>query len=137
MKFGEKIKELRKKNNMTQAELGKAIGVSFRTIQNYELAGIYPRKREIYGKLAEVLGVEEDYLLTEKEEFVTEAREKYGRRGEKDAQEIIEQVAGLFAGGDVTEDTKDEVMMAIQQAYWYAKKENVKYTPKKYRKDNE
>ena len=36
---------------------------------------------------------------------------------------------------EITEETKDEVMQAIQNAYWKAKKENEKYTPKKYRKE--
>lgn len=135
MKFGEKVQTLRKEKHLTQAELAKAVGISARAIQNYEINDAHPRKREIYGKLAEIFDVDLNYLLTEDEEFISQAQEKYGRRGIKDAQELIEQVSGLFAGGEVTEETKDEVMQAIQNAYWLAKKENEKYTPKKYRKD--
>lgn len=135
MKFGEKVQTLRKEKHLTQAELAKAVGISTRAIQNYEINDAHPRKRDIYSKLAEIFDVDLNYLLTEDEEFISQAQEKYGRRGIKDAQELIEQVSGLFAGGEVTEETKDEVMQAIQNAYWLAKKENEKYTPKKYRKD--
>ena len=90
------------------------------------------KKNEV---LARVLDVDVNYLLTEDEEFISEAQERYGRRGAKDAQELVSQISGLFAGGEVTEETKDEVMQAIQNAYWKAKKENEKYTPKKYRNE--
>ena len=40
MKFSEKIKILRSNNNMTQNELAKKLGLTLRTIANYE-AGIY------------------------------------------------------------------------------------------------
>ena len=135
MKFGEKLKTLRKEKKLTQADLAKAVGVSARAIQNYEITDTHPKQRELYGKLAEVLDVDVNYLLTEDEEFISEAQERYGRRGAKDAQELVSQISGLFAGGEVTEETKDEVMQAIQNAYWKAKKENEKYTPKKYRKE--
>ena len=135
MKFGEKVQTLRKEKHLTQAELAKAVGISTRAIQNYEINDAHPRKRDIYNKLAEIFDVDLNYLLTEDEEFISKAQEKYGRRGIKDAQELIEQVSGLFAGGEVTEETKDEVMQAIQNDYWLAKKENEKYTPKKYRKN--
>ena len=135
MKFAEKIRELRKERKMTQAELAKAIGVSPRTIQNYEIADAYPKKREIYDKLAEFFDVDVNYLRTEDEEFVADAREQYGSRGANDAIKLINQVSALFAGGDVDEDTKDEVMKALQNAYWQAKEINKKYTPKKYLKE--
>ena len=137
MKFAEKLRKLRKERKMSQADLGKAIGVSGRTIQNYEIAEAYPKKREIYAKLAEFFEVDLNYLLTEDEEFVAEAREEYGSRGAKDAIKLINQVSALFAGGDVDEDTKDEVMKALQNAYWQAKEINKKYTPKKYLKEND
>lgn len=127
MKFGEKIKALRKEKGISQAELAKTVGLSARAIQDYEIKNAHPKKREIYGKLAEALGVSRNYLLTEDEEFISQAREKYGYQGAKDASELVSQISGLFAGGQVTEEMKDEVMQAIQDAYWAAKNENRKY----------
>ena len=72
MKFGEKLKYLRTEKKLTQADLAKAVGVSLRTYASYEQEGRYPRKRELYGKLAEQLGCDTNYLLTEDEEFVSQ-----------------------------------------------------------------
>ena len=133
MTFGEKVKQLRKEKRLRQDEVAKAVGVSTRTIAAYEAGGRYPRKPEIYEKLAEILGCPRDYLLTEKEEFVEEAGKKYGSRGRKQATEAINSLSGLFAGGELSEQDRDEVFRAITQMYWKAKEENKKYTPKKYR----
>ena len=43
MKFGEKVRDLRKKNSLTQDELAKCLGVSKRTIIGWERDGRYPR----------------------------------------------------------------------------------------------
>ena len=115
MKFCEKVKEARTKAGLKQDEFAKAIGVSLRTISNYEAGTRYPKKRETYYKMAEVMKVDVNYLLTDDEEFMAE-------------------VTGLFAGGELADEDLDEMMKGIQEAYWIAKEKNKKYTPKKYRK---
>lgn len=135
MKFCEKIKEARNKAGLKQDELAKAIGVSLRTITNYESGERYPKKREVYYKLADVLKVDVNYLLTEDEEFLIDAEKQYGKRDAKQAKELLAEVSGLFAGGDLADEDLDEMMKGIQEAYWIAKEKNRKYTPKKYRKD--
>lgn len=137
MKFGEKVREARKQAGLSQEEFAKAIGVSLRTITNYETNGVYPKKREIYPKIAEVLGVDINYLMTESDAFITEANEKYGERGTKQAKELMEEVTGLFAGGKMADEDMDVMMRAITEAYWIAKEKNKKYTPKKYRSKDE
>ena len=52
--------------------------------------------------------------------------------GKKGAEKLLHEVTGLFAGGELAEEDKDELMLAIQEAYVDAKKRNKKYTPKKY-----
>ena len=133
MKFGEKLKALRKERGLTQNELAKAVGVGTRSVVGWEQEGRYPRKRELYAKLAEVLGTEENYLLTEDEQFVSVASEQYGRRGKRQAEQLVAELSGLFAGGELTESDKDAVMIALQKAYFDCKEDNKKYTPKAYR----
>ena len=65
MKFGEKIKELRTQKKMSQTELGKAVGVSLRTVRGWEVEGRYPRHKDLYYKLAEILGCDISYLMSE------------------------------------------------------------------------
>ncbi|MFR6447691.1 MAG: helix-turn-helix transcriptional regulator [Ruminococcus sp.] len=135
MKFCEKLKEARTRAGLKQEELAKALGVSLRTITNYESGERYPKKREIYYKLAELFHTEENYFLNEDEDFLLTAVEKYGSKGAKQARELMEEVSGLFAGGNIADEDLDEMMRGIQEAYWIAKEKNKKYTPKKYRKD--
>lgn len=135
MKFCEKLKEARTRAGLKQEGLAKALGVSLRTITNYESGERYPKKREIYYKLAELFHTEENYFLNEDEDFLLTAAEKYGSKGAKQARELMEEVSGLFAGGNIADEDLDEMMRGIQEAYWIAKEKNKKYTPKKYRKD--
>lgn len=131
MKFAEKVKELRTRKGLSQQQLADAIGVSRRTIINYE-SGTYPRDRNQFKKLAEVLGTTEDYLLTESEQFEAEAYMRYGARGKKQAQTLTEELASLFAaGGELEEEDMKAMIDAIQEAFWIAKLENRKYGHRK------
>ena len=134
MELKDRIAKIRRMRGFTQAELAEKLGVSARAVQNYE-AGTRTPKRDMIAKIAEVLGVDESALATDEEFFVIEAKEKYGSKGKAAAQKLIESAAALFAGGDISEDDKANVMEALQEAYWEAKIANKKYTPKKYRKD--
>lgn len=133
MKFGEKLREQRVKLNLTQQEVANKIGIALRTYTNYENAEKHPRKRETYMKLAELFEVDTNYLLTENEEFTIQAHEQYGSRGAKQAQNMVEQIGQMFAGGELSEDDMDAVMKSMQKLYWDSKEENKKYAPKKYR----
>ncbi len=130
MKFSDKVKNARNKAGMTQVELAKALGVSLRTITNYETGDRYPKKRETYKILADVLKVDMNYLFTENEEFAVQAHEQYGKSGGEQAEELLAQMGGLFAGGKLSEADMDGVMRAIQDLYWRAKEENKKYAKK-------
>lgn len=74
--FGEKIRYLRHKNNLTQKQLGMAVGFPENTadirIAQYETNARTPRE-ELLKKLAQVLGVQKDILtvpvLTKPKEF--------------------------------------------------------------------
>lgn len=60
--FGEKLINLRKKNQLTQKELAKKIGVTPSTISKYENATHKP-PIFILAKLAETLGTTTEFLL--------------------------------------------------------------------------
>ncbi len=137
MKFSEKIRTLRTGKNLTQKETAAFCGVSMRTYISYEQEGRYPRKREIYEKLAELFGVDKNYLLTEDEAFVSEASRRYGNRGRQQAEALVAELSGLFAGGELSDSDRDAVMIALQKVYFECKEENQKYTPNKYKPDHE
>ena len=135
MELKDNIARLRKVRGLTQIELAKKIGVTTRAIQNYESGTRVPRI-DVVTKIANALEVDVDDLVSDNDNFVLQASEQYGSRGKASAETLIENATALFAGGDITEEDKANVMEALQEAYWRSKIKNKKYTPKKYRKDN-
>ena len=136
MSFGDKLRELRLEQNLTQEELAKKIGVSHKTVSRYEKNETRPRYRKIYDKIAEVLGTTHNYLVTDEESFVLDAKEQFGTRGAKQAEQLVNDMVGLMAGDEVPDEDKRAILEAIQEAYYISKHENKKYTPKKYLKDD-
>ena len=133
MTFKERLREKRQEAGLTQAELAKKVSVTDRTIQNYELGTRKPQTMKIVSDLAIALGTTPDHLLGTAETYVVEAREKGGRKAAKDIDELVSEVTGLFAGGQLSEDALEGAMKALNDAYWLAKEKNKKYAPKKYR----
>ncbi len=64
--LGVRVKQLRKKREMTQTQLGEAVGVTYQNIQNLEAGGV--NNPRYLTPLAELLGVTVDYLLNGKNE---------------------------------------------------------------------
>lgn len=110
MTFGEKVKSERTKLGLNQDELASKIGVTRRVICSYENDKSRPRGLDRYKKLAEALNLNINYLLSEDEAFIASAGEKYGSRGAKQARELMEEVTGLFAGGEMAEEDMDVMM---------------------------
>lgn len=131
MPFAKKLKDLRESKNMTQEELANYCQVSLKTISRYESGQSKPRYRKTYDALAEALDTTHDYLVTDEEDFILSARERYGSVGAKDAEEMVKGVIGLMAGGEVPEKDKKAILDAISEAYYIAKTENKKYSPNK------
>lgn len=143
MTFGEKLKEARLALNLSQTELSQMTGISERSLYTYEQLGTIPRKSNIR-KLTEALHISVSYLLDEDEidtqshidedMFIADAKEKFGAKGAKEAQEVLGRVSSLFAGGDLDDDAKDVFFQALMTVYMDSKKTaQEKFTPKKYR----
>ena len=129
------LKEKRIESGLTQVELAQKAGVSARTIQNYEMGTRKPRNLEVIQQIAEVLQTTPDYLLGSSGTYVVEAQEKGGAKAARDIEALVSEVTGLFAGGELSEESMDGAIKALNDAYWIAKEKNRKYTPKKYRPD--
>ena len=63
--IGERIRKARLARGLTQAELGKKIGVSQRMVTYYEVRGVSPTP-ELLVKLAHVLGIPVEELVGQK-----------------------------------------------------------------------
>ena len=108
MRFGEKLRKLRKDSHLTQAELAKRAGLGLKTITNYEKGTTYPQDRRVYGVLAEILGTSADYLHNENDDFISMAGKEFiyrvARRGKADRS--------VPAGGEMAEEDMDELMLS-------------------------
>jgi len=132
MTFGEKVRAAREAKNMTQEQLADAIGMSKRMVSYWENHGKVPKSRETYPIIADVLGIDVSVLLDDDAEFVVKAAETYGNRGAQQALQLVQQITGLYAGGELEEEDMDAMMKAIQDAYWIAKQKNKRHTNKRY-----
>lgn len=136
MGFKERLKEKRVEAGLTQAELAEKVSVTARTIQNYEMGTRKPNSK-VVADIAMALGTTVDYLLTSADIYVEAVREKGGAKAARDIEELVGEVTGLFAGGQLSEDALEGAMRALNDAYWMAKEKNKKFTPKKYRHEGE
>lgn len=132
MTFSDKIKRAREVAGMTQQELADAVGVSKRTIASYESGGAIAR-RSTTEKLAAALKVSVKFLSDEacadplaeieKDTYVEQARALYGAKGIRDMDELLRDNAALFAGGELSEEQKDQFFQAVMTAYVTSKEE--------------
>lgn len=88
MKFGEKVRDLRKKHSLTQDELAKCLGVSKRTVIGWERDGRYPRNVEILEKMADIFHVPLTYIQPDQSLFIERAAATYGKKGKIEAQRL-------------------------------------------------
>ena len=132
MSFSEKVKHSREVRGLTQQQLADAIGTSQRTIASYEAGVSMPRATTLF-KLAEALGVSTDYLKydeitdptygIEKGPYVEEARGRFGSKAAREMDALLEQNAALFAGGELSQEAKDDFFQAVMKAYLTCKEE--------------
>lgn len=127
MNFGENLRKLRTEAGLSQKELAEKIGTTPRSILNYEKGARLPKNIEIVNSLAEILGVSAESLMSGGEEFVISADEQYGFRGKKQAEQVLENAAALFAGGELDEEEMLSFMTRIQTIYLDSKKKAQKY----------
>ena len=126
--FGDKIRKLRKEKKMTQQKLGAMVGVSYRTIRSWEVEGRYPKQSSLYQKLADAFQCQVSYLMNDNETVCLGNDEPSEYAGAKQARQILEQVAALFASGTMTNEDKTIFMDEMTRLYLASKKENVLFS---------
>ena len=143
-RFPEKLKAARKAKEMNQTELAQAVGLTQRSLTNYECGRAIPRTATIR-KLAEALDVTVEYLTNDAtddpdanrmtEEQGNEIRTKFGSKGAREAQDLLSRNVAFLAGGTVDQEVKDAFFQALMTAYVTAKNgARATFTPKSKRK---
>ena len=122
MKFPEKLRQMRKSAGLTHEQLANAVGLTRTSIIKYEQGDSLPRTDKIYMRIAEFFNVSVDYLKNDSEDDFAKAVESaYGVQARTEADRLIADFRGLFAGGRLSERDRDGVMKAIQEIYWEIK----------------
>lgn len=99
----DKLKELRKKNHLTQVEFAKIFNIANGTVGNWE-SGIRQPDHEMLSKIADFYGVSVDFIL-ERETLESESKQ----RSEK--EELMMQ---LFRSAP--EDVQERFLLAFELA---------------------
>jgi transcriptional regulator with XRE-family HTH domain len=136
MMIGERIKSLREERKITQQELARYLGVSQKTISNYENGERSPDP-DTLRKIADYFDVTVDYLLGRSN------HRKLTRRDERDIEKIIEETRqrienteGLMLDGEIlSQEDVDAIINAMRVGLEMAKLRNKeKYGRKKDKK---
>lgn len=129
--FGEKLKELRDERNMLQSEMTELLGVSRKTIIEYENGNCKPIRKNLI-KYAQILEVPVEYLRDDRyntplEVFNKPSPEVLGMDAERrkavspnaisEMEFIKERGTALLAGGELSEDLKEELFRCMYVAY--------------------
>ena len=144
MTFGEKLMNARIARNLSQLELAEKVGISERSVYNYEQAGTFPRTA-VLRKLADALHVSVAYLMDEgetdkaknidEELFLANAKNEFGYKGVHEAQAVLERASALFAGGELEDEAKEIFFQSLMEVYLEAKSEaRDKFSPKRRKK---
>ena len=105
MEFNEKLRLLRKNAGLTQRQVADAVGVTYRTYQNYEAGASMPAG-DTASRLAAALGVSTDTLLSAAPASAPEAPDRALRA-------LLAEMQALFAGGTLREEDKKYVLDAL------------------------
>lgn len=151
--FGDRLKELRKKSNLTQQELASKFYLNKSSISRYENGTQLP-EHDLLEKIADYFKVSIDYLLgrTDIKDVPTNSKENENKKtsqpklSEKDERDIkkdlnktLEQLENsqdglMFDGEPMDDETRELLRISLENSMRIAKQAAKKYTPKKYRK---
>ena len=129
MTIGEKIKLLRKRAGLTQAELAEKLTVTTRAIIYFEKNQRHPSE-EVIQRLAEIYEISEEVLaddrrgleLTKEEKFIQRAKTEDNKRGKTEAEKFLEKCRVFFAGGSVSDEDMDLVFESLTEIFFDAKR---------------
>ena len=122
MRFCDKVTAARKELKLSREQLSALTGISKRMLAYYELENRMPRKKGALDALAEALHTDAASLMNDEAPLVLVPVEHAPDEGVKQAKKIIEEVKTLYSGGTLSRQDMDAMMLAIQDAYWIARR---------------
>lgn len=122
--FGERLRKLREEKGLTQAELGRLIGVSDRVVGYYEANVRFPKKPDTLRKISLVFKESVDDLLgiNLRSEQMTE--EYFRSDAWRKAKELLRDIQAVFISNELSEEDKVEFFRLITEMYFGTRKQN-------------
>lgn len=115
MTFGEKIKFLRTRKNITQVELAKAIGVSLRTLINYETYNKMPQKKDIYKRLADTLNTDVSFLTNDSASVFDGS---FSFTSTDKINVLLAEFTQIFSDKNISKNEKERLVFSVNNLYW-------------------
>ncbi len=142
--FAKGLIELRKNAGLTRAQLAEKIGISGRTIINYENGTRIPfadtalKMAQVFGiTVEELLGVHSSPAEQEKACAMDSIHEMYDKKAADQLDSLIGNATSLLAGGTLTEEQNMDFILEMQKLLMLAtERAKAVYTPKKYRTED-
>jgi transcriptional regulator with XRE-family HTH domain len=124
--LAKRIKEERLKKSWTQKRVAEQLGVEIGTFSGYEREYRIPETKTVE-KLADLYGVSVDYLLGRDEMWL----DKDSPPGDIELEQFIREHANLRVFGDqLSEDVKEDFVLALKAAWEVVKRERAAKKPK-------
>lgn len=135
MKIHNRIKELRKLNNLTQKELAAKIDLNYSVLSRIETGERPIRDDELF-KIANYFKVTIDYLLGNSSKSATiESENQDISLIMTNLKEKLKNYEGVMFDGEILDETTAKLLLeALEHQEKIIKEINKKYIPKKYKK---
>lgn len=139
MRTGERIKNIRKKQGLTQKQLANKVHLTAQVISNIERSYTTASSDDL-ARIADVLNTTPNYLLGKEENS-----NNYYELTNKDEKDIAERLQVMIKdlennahyskeNGEMDDNTRELLIMSLENSLRIAKQEaKKKFTPKKYR----
>ena len=121
MTFGERVRTLRKKRKMSQNALATLSGLSPRTIFGYEAGTTFPRTQTQLFKLADVLNVSVEELVSDTPPWESLASIQGEYTKQKQIRLLTSQIASFLRDSSLSDEVKDRFVRSIMNIYWESK----------------
>lgn len=144
MTVGQRIKAIRKDRKLTQVQLAEKANLSRSYLADIERDRYNPSLSTVEA-VAGALGVQVSAIVGEEVTLLKEDQPEYNAKEEKDIAKRMEEIRkdleksdGLsFSGEPMSPEAVESLMEAMEHIVRQTQRINKKYTPKKYRKDDQ
>jgi len=125
MTLPEKLEILIRRKGIQKTDFAKSAGITYRALANYISGDRRPRKT-ILKKMADILGVEAEFLLNDSRNLILDSKERFifnadsCEKGVNSALSLLSETEKVFRGDLLTEADKQSLYSCMAEIYFGA-----------------